>query len=56
MKKEKKVRTYQRRTKSGKMITVRAHTASYEAAEKAKEAAKKEGAGEEFSSKVKKGE
>lgn len=56
MKKEKKVRTYQRRTKSGKMVTVRAHTASYEAAEKAKEAAKKEGAGEEFSSKVKKGE
>ncbi len=56
MKKEKKVRTYQRRTKSGKMITVRAHTASYEAAEKAKEAAKKKGAGEELSSKVKKGE
>lgn len=56
MKKEKKVRTYQRRTKSGKTVTVRAHTASYEAAEKAKEAAKKKGAGEEFSSKVKKGE
>lgn len=56
MKKEKKVRTYQRRTKSGKTITVRAHTASYEAAEKAKEAAKKKGAGEELSSKVKKGE
>lgn len=56
MKKEKKVRTYQRRTKSGKMVTVRAHTASYEAAEKAKEAAKKKGAGEELSSKIKKGE
>lgn len=56
MKKEKKVRTYQRRTKSGKTITVRAHTASYEAAEKAKEAAKKKGAGEELSSKVKKGD
>lgn len=56
MKKEKKVRTYQRRTKSGKTITVRAHTASYEAAEKAKEAAKKKGAGDELSSKVKKGE
>lgn len=56
MKKEKKVRTYQRRTKSGKIITVRAHTASYEAAEKAKEAAKKKGAGDELSSKVKKGE
>ena len=56
MKKEKKVRTYQRRTKSGKTITVRAHTASYEASDKAKEAAKKKGAGDEFSSKVKKGE
>lgn len=56
MKKEKKVRTYQRRTKSGKTVTVRAHTASYEAAEKAKEAAKKKGAGEELSSKAKKGE
>lgn len=56
MKKEKKVRTYQRRTKSGKTITVRAHTASYEAADKAKEAAKKKGAGDEFSSKVKKGD
>lgn len=56
MKKEKKVRTYQRRTKSGKTVTVRAHTASYEAAEKAKEAAKKRGAGDELSSKVKKGE
>lgn len=56
MKKEKKVRTYQRRTKSGKTVTVRAHTASYEAAEKAKEAAKKKGAGEELASKVKKGE
>lgn len=56
MKKEKKVRTYQRRTKSGKTVTVRAHTASYEAAEKAKEAAKKKGAGDELSSKAKKGE
>lgn len=54
MKKEKKVRTYQRRTKSGKTITVRAHTASYEAAEKAKEAAKKKGAGDEIAEKKKK--
>ena len=46
MKKEKKVRTYQRRTKSGKTITVRAHTASDEAADKAKEAATKKGAGD----------
>ena len=41
MKKEKIVRTYQRRTKSGKMVTVRQHTASYDAAEKAKGAAKR---------------
>lgn len=54
MKKEKKVRTYQRRTKSGKTITVRAHTASYEAAEKAKEAAKKKGAGDEIVERKKK--
>lgn len=54
MKKEKKVRTYQRRTKSGKMITVRAHTASYEAAEKAMEAAKKKGAGDEIAEMKKK--
>lgn len=48
MKKEKKVKSYQRRTKSGKMVTVRAHTAKYDAAEKAKEAAKKKGAGKEL--------
>lgn len=54
MKKEKKVRTYQRRTKSGKTITVRAHTASYEAAEKAKEVAKKDGAGDEIVERKKK--
>lgn len=52
MKKEKTVRTYQRRTKSGKMITVREHKASYDAAEEArKAAAKKTGAGEELSKK-----
>lgn len=54
MKKEKKVKSYQRRTKSGKTITVRAHTASYEAAEKAKEAAKKKGAGDEITERKKK--
>ena len=49
MKKEKTVRTYQRRTKSGKMVTVREHKASYDAAEEArKAAAKKAGAGTEF--------
>lgn len=48
MKKEKTVKTYQRRTKSGKMVTVKQHTAKYDAAEAAKEMAKKKGAGEEF--------
>lgn len=52
MKKEKTVRTYQRRTKSGKMVTVREHKASYNAAEEArKAAAKKAGAGSELSKK-----
>lgn len=54
MKAEKKVRTYTRRTKSGKTVTVKAHTAKYEAADK-KRISKKEGAGEEFLDKVKKG-
>lgn len=51
MKKEKQIKSYQRRTKSGKLVTVKAHTASYEAAEKAKEAAKKKGAGGELEAK-----
>lgn len=54
MKKEKQVRTYKRRTKSGKMVTVKAHTAKYEAADKAKELAKKKGAGKEFEERKKK--
>ena len=54
MKKEKTVRTYQRRTKSGKVVTVRQHTASYDAAEKAKEMSKKKGAGDELEEKMKK--
>lgn len=54
MKKEKKIRTYQRRTKSGKMVTVKAHTAKYDAAEKAKELAKKKGAGDELEERKKK--
>lgn len=53
MKKEKKVRTYQRRTKSGKLVTVRQHTAKYDAAEAMKEMAKKKGAGGELESKKK---
>lgn len=51
MKKEKQVKSYQRRTKSGKVVTVKAHTAKYDAAEKAKEAAKKKGAGKELEDK-----
>lgn len=54
MKKEKTVRTYQRRTKSGKMVTVRQHTAKYDAADKMKEALKKKGAGDELEARKKK--
>lgn len=54
MKKEKQVKSYQRRTKSGKMVTVRAHTAKYEAADKSKEVAKKKGAGKELEERKKK--
>lgn len=53
MKAEKKIRTYTRRTKSGKTITVKAHTAKYEAADK-KDAAKKKGAGKELEERKKK--
>ena len=53
MKVEKKVRTYTRRTKSGKTVTVKAHTAKYEAADK-KDAAKKKGAGKELEERKKK--
>lgn len=52
MQKEKQVKSYTRRTKSGKTITVRAHTAKYDAAEEVKKAfAKKKGAGEELEDK-----
>lgn len=47
MKQEKQVKSYTRRTKSGKTITVKAHTAKYEAADK-KDASKKKGAGKEI--------
>lgn len=50
MKQEKQVKSYTRRTKSGKTVTVKAHTAKYEAANK-KDASKKKGAGKEFESK-----
>ena len=55
MKKEKTIKTYQRRTKSGKMVTVKQHTAKYDAAEKAREMAKKKGAGSELEELKKKG-
>lgn len=48
MKKEKQVKSYQRRTKSGKVITVKAHSAEYDASEKIKELLKKKGAGHAF--------
>ena len=55
MKKERQVRSYKRRTKSGKTVTVKAHTAKYEAAdEKAKEVSKKLGAGKELEERKKK--
>lgn len=49
MQKEKKVRTYTRKSKTGKTVTVKAHTAKYDAAEEARKAfAKKAGAGSEL--------
>ena len=54
MKKEKTIKTYQRRTKSGKMVTVKQHTAKYDAADRAKEMASKEGAGDELAAKKEK--
>jgi len=56
MKKEKTIRTYQRRTKTGKIVTVKQHTAKYDAAEALREAAKKKGAGDELEGVKKKGE
>lgn len=54
MQKEKKVRAYTRKSKSGKTVQVKAHTQKYDAAEEARRAfASKKGAGEELS-KVKK--
>ena len=51
MKKEKQVRTYQRKTKSGKVVVVRAHKAKYDAAEDLKKSiTKKKGSGLEVES------
>ena len=51
MKKEKQVRTYQRKTKSGKVVVVRAHKAKYDAAEDLKKSiTKKNGSGLEMES------
>lgn len=52
MKKEKSVKTYQRKSKSGKVVTVRSYKAKYDAAEEArKEMAKRAGAGDELKKK-----
>ena len=48
MKKEKTVKEYKRRTKSGKLITVRQHTATYEASSDPKKAV---GSGKELKKK-----
>lgn len=48
MKKEKTVKTHTRKTKSGKTVTVKQHTAKYDAAEQAKDIVKKAGAGAEL--------
>ena len=52
MQKEKSVRTYQRKSKNGKVVTVRSYKAKYDAAEEArKEMAKRAGAGDELKKK-----
>lgn len=51
MKKEKTIRSYKRKTKGGKVVTVKQHTAKYDAAEEMKKALAKKGAGEELASK-----
>lgn len=49
MKKEKQIKSYTRRTKSGKTVTVRAHSAKYDAADElVKSLLKKKGSGKEF--------
>lgn len=54
MRKEKTIRTYQRRTKSGKTDTVRSHKATYDAADlDVGVAVKKHGAGSEFENRKK---
>lgn len=54
MKKEKQIKTHQRRTKGGKTVIVRAHKAKYDAAEELKKSlAKKKGAGDELESRKK---
>lgn len=49
MKKEKQIKSYTRRTKSGKTVTVRAHSAKYDSADDlVKSLLKKKGSGKEF--------
>ena len=49
MQKQKKVRAYTRKLKSGKTIVVKAHTAKYDASDKTKSIKESVGAGEELS-------
>ena len=54
MQKEKSVKSYTRRTKSGKTVVVHAYKAKYDAAEEMRKAlAKKEGAGKELANRKK---
>lgn len=52
MKKEKTIRAYKRKTKSGKVVNVRQHTAKYDAAEEFKKMVQKKGAGDELERKL----
>lgn len=52
MQKEKTIKAHKRRTKSGKVVNVRRHTAKYDASEKLKESLRKKGSGEELKEKL----
>lgn len=52
MKKEKTIRAYKRKTKSGKVVNVKQHTAKYDAAEEFKKMMQKKGAGDELERKL----
>lgn len=54
MRKEKVVKSYQRKTKSGKVVTVKAHKVEYDASDKSKSTTKKKGSGKELEEKMNK--